>query len=94
VEAVVDGIKAGARDFGIRVNLIGILSRTYGPDIAMKELDALLSQTRAICALDLAGDELGFPAGLFIEHFRRAREAGWHTIAHAGEIDGPDSMGP
>lgn len=92
VEAVVDGIKAGARDFGIRVNLIGILSRTYGPGIAMKELDALLSQTRAICALDLAGDELGFPAGLFIEHFRRAREAGWHTIAHAGEIDGPDSI--
>ena len=34
VEAVVDGIAAGQRDYGVKVNLIGILSRTYGPDIA------------------------------------------------------------
>ncbi len=47
VEAVVDGIVAGIHDFGLKVNLIGILSRTYGPDTARKELEALLSQRRA-----------------------------------------------
>ena len=92
VEAVVDGTVAGIRDFGVKVNLIGILSRTYGPETASKELEALLSQSRAITALDLAGDEAHFPAEWFQEHFRCAREAGWHVTAHAGEIAGPESI--
>jgi adenosine deaminase len=92
VEAVVDGIAAGVRDFGMKVNLIGILSRTYGPEIASKELLALLSQRKTIAALDLAGDEAHFPAEWFREHFRRARDAGWHVTAHAGEITGAFSI--
>ena len=92
VEAVVDGIAAGVRAFGVNVNLIGILSRTYGPEIAFKELEALLSRREAITALDLAGDEANFPAEWFTEHFRRARDAGWHVTAHAGEIMGADSI--
>jgi adenosine deaminase len=92
VEAVVDGIATGGRDFGVMVKLIGILSRTYGPETTAKELDALLSQSRAIIALDLAGDEAHFPAKWFREHFRRAREAGWHLTAHAGEFTGAESI--
>jgi adenosine deaminase len=92
VEAVVDGIAAGVRAFGVKVNLIGILSRTYGPGIAFKELEALLSQREAITALDLAGDEAHFPAEWFTEHFRRARDNGWHVTAHAGEIMGAVSI--
>ena len=92
VEAVVDGIAAGVSDFGVKVNLIGILSRTYGPEPAAKELEALLSQRERITALDLAGDEAHFPAEWFREHFRRARDAGWHVTAHAGEIAGPESI--
>jgi len=37
VEAVIDGIAAGERDFMVHANLIGILSRTYGPETAMLE---------------------------------------------------------
>ena len=92
VEAVVDGIAAGQRDFGVKVNLIGILSRTYGPDIAAMELEALLTERDRITALDLAGDEAHFPARLFQEHFRRARDTGWHVTIHAGEIAGPESI--
>jgi len=92
VEAVVDGIKAGRRDFGIPVNLIGILSRTYGQKTAAKELDALQSQRDHIVALDLAGDEANFPGEWFCEHFRRAKQAGWQVTAHAGEIAGPESI--
>ncbi len=76
----------------LKVNLIGILSRTNGPNIAAKELDALLSQSKAITALDLAGDEANYPAEWFREHFHTARDAGWHITAHAGEIAGPDSV--
>jgi adenosine deaminase len=91
-EAVVDGVQAGARDFGLRTNLIGIISRTYGPLIGAKELDALLTQREAIAALDLAGDEANFPGELFREHFRRARDAGWQFTVHAGEADGVNSV--
>ena len=92
VESVVDGIAAGQQEFGLKVNMIGILSRTYGPDIALQELEALLSQRGRITALDLAGDEAHFPASWFREHFRRARQAGWHITVHAGEIAGPESI--
>jgi adenosine deaminase len=92
VESVVAGTSAGQREFGLKVNLIGILSRTYGADIATKELKALLSQREHITALDLAGDEAHFPAEWFREHFLRARLAGLHITAHAGEIAGPESI--
>jgi adenosine deaminase len=91
-EAVVDGVEAGARDFGISCNLIGIISRTYGPIICNKELDSLLSQRDHIIALDLAGDEAKFPGGLFLKHFKRARDAGWKFTVHAGEADGAHSI--
>ncbi len=92
VEAVCDGVAAGQRDFAMHANLIGILSRTYGPDVAWKELAALLTQRERIVALDLAGDEAHFPGELFVEHFRKGREAGWQITVHAGEIAGPHSI--
>ncbi|MEY2485910.1 MAG: adenosine deaminase [Verrucomicrobiota bacterium] len=92
VEAVVEGVNEAAQATGVRVNLIGILSRTYGVEIAKKELAALLTQREAIVALDLAGDEANFPPRLFTEHFRRARDAGWRVTIHAGESAGPESV--
>lgn len=92
VDAVVEGVAAGRRDFDQRVNLIGILSRTYGVDIAWKELAALLHRRDAIAGLDLAGDEANWPGELFVEHLCRAREAGWHLTVHAGEADGAASI--
>jgi adenosine deaminase len=92
VEAVVDGVRAASRDFGLRANLIGILSRTYGAQIARRELEALLEHRDQLVALDLAGDERRQPCALFVEHFRRARDAGWAITCHAGEADGPASV--
>jgi adenosine deaminase len=92
VEAVIDGVKIGSRDFGVKTNLIGILSRTYGPVNCKKELQALLTHKTDIIALDLAGDELNFDGELFVEHFRIARDAGWHSDPHAGEVCGPSSI--
>jgi adenosine deaminase len=92
VEAVIDGVDSGMQQTGMRVKLIGILSRTYGVDTAQKELDALLTQRDRITALDLAGDEANYPAALFKDHFRRAREAGWAVTVHAGESAGAESI--
>ncbi len=90
--AVVSGIEEGRAATGVKVNLIGILSRTYGVDTAAKELEALLTQKEFIVALDLAGDEAAFPARLFEKHFRKGRDAGWHITVHAGESAGPESV--
>ena len=73
VEAVIAGVKEGSRDFNVEARLIGILSRTFGEAACEEELEALLAHRDGITALDLAGDELGFPGNLFMEHFRRAR---------------------
>ncbi len=92
VEAVLDGIHTGSCEFDIKVNVIGILSRTYGPESTSVELDALLTHRDQIVALDLAGDEVNQPGELFKDHFRRAREAGWRITVHAGEGTGPESI--
>lgn len=91
-EAVVDGVKSGTRDFSVKTNLIGIISRTYGPEASQKELEALLQQRDHIVALDLAGDEANWSGELFIEHFQKARDAGWQITVHAGEAAGPESI--
>src|SRR5262249_48403694 len=88
VEAVADGAWRGARDFGVRVNLIGIMSRTFGVESCTRELEALLAHRGAFIALDLAGDEARVPGELFVEHFRRGRDAGWRITVHAGEAAG------
>ncbi|MHB0988522.1 MAG: adenosine deaminase [Bellilinea sp.] len=92
VEAVVDGVEAGVRDFGVPVQIIGILSRTYGAEIGHKELAALLTFREHLVGVDLAGDEANFPAHLFTSHFKQVRDAGLHVTVHAGESDGPGSI--
>ena len=92
VAAVIDGTRSGMQDFPVRVNLIGILSRTFGAPTCHLELDALLAFKDEIAALDLAGDELGYPAPMFVEHFTQARDAGWAITVHAGEAAGPESI--
>ncbi len=91
-EATCDGAARAARDFDMTVKMIGILSRTYGPEAAWRELDALLANRDRLVALDLAGDEVGMPGELFVPHFRRGRDAGWCITIHAGEAGGAASV--
>ena len=92
VESVIQGIATARRDIGLPVNLIGIISRTYGTEIARRELAALLEWEDQIVAIDLAGDEAAFPGELFIDHLEIARDAGWKVTIHAGESSGPASV--
>ena len=92
VEAVVDGVEEGQRTFDVKVKLIGILSRTYGTEVAWRELEALLTCSDRLVALDLAGDEANYPGELFVDHVRRAKDAGLRITIHAGEAAGPESI--
>ena len=92
VAAVIEGAAAGADEFGTKVKLIGIISRTYGPEAGWRELEALLSRRDHLAALDLAGDEANWPAEQFVRHFRKASDVGWQITVHAGEAAGPESI--
>ena len=92
VAALVEGVTQGALETGVKVNLIGILSRMFGAEAAMQELQALLTQRDHLVGMDLAGDEANYPGDLFVQHFRLAREAGWQITAHAGEAAGAESI--
>jgi adenosine deaminase len=89
---VIEGLDEGSRASGLPVGAIGVLSRTYGVEACREELDGLLTRADRIVALDLAGDELNFPCELFVDHFRRARDAGWPVTVHAGEAAGPENV--
>ena len=91
-QSVLEGVEDGRRDFGIPVGLIGILSRTYGAETAMRELDVILSYRDNFIGIDLAGDEIHYPGDLFVPHFRRARDQGLQITVHAGEAAGPESI--
>ncbi|MGJ8580867.1 MAG: adenosine deaminase [Psychromonas sp.] len=92
VEAVIAGVADGSRDFNVKTNLIGIMSRSYGSEACQIELDGLLSQKDKLVAVDLAGDELGKPGGLFVNHFKQVRDAGLRVTVHAGEAAGAESI--
>ncbi|MEY2584650.1 MAG: adenosine deaminase [Verrucomicrobiota bacterium] len=92
IEGVAAGIAEGVAATGVQVNLIGILSRTYGAEVCHQELEALLAYRKHFVALDLAGDEANFPAPLFVDHFKKGRDAGWRITVHAGEAGGPQSV--
>ena len=92
VESVINGVAEARNKNGMKANLIGIISRTYGTETAYRELNALLGYSEKIQGIDLAGDEAAFPGDLFVEHLKIARDAGWMVTIHAGESSGPESV--
>jgi adenosine deaminase len=95
-EAVIDAVAAGvaeARSLAdLPVGLIGILLRDLGPDSALPQVDSILRRGEHFRAIDIAGNEAGYPARLFAPAYDRAREAGLRLTAHAGEAAGPESV--
>lgn len=93
VEAACDALEEARGKIPVRAKLIGIIARDYGPETGRIELAAAIrGRDRGVVALDLAGDEAGHPGDLFVRHFAEAREAGLHTLAHAGEAAGAASV--
>lgn len=92
VAAVIDGINTGLKQFPIKINLIGILSRSFGVECCQIELNGILAHKEAITGLDLAGDEKNYPGELFVDLFKRARNADLRITVHAGEAAGTESV--
>ncbi len=93
-ETVLNGIRRGldeAREkLGISSRLILCFLRHLSAAAAQRTLDQALSHKDAICAVGLDSSEVGHPPSTFSEVFRHAREAGFLTVAHAGEEGPPE----
>jgi adenosine deaminase len=78
---------------GLEARLILCTLRHFTPAQSMATA-RLVEQFRGsrVVALDLAGDEAGFPIDAHIDAFRYAREQGYRRTAHAGEACGPQSV--
>jgi len=81
------------RETGMQAGLILCTLRhfTEAQSILTAELVQKFRGSRVV-ALDLAGDEAGFPLDAHIGAYRYAREHGLFRTAHAGEGLGPESV--
>jgi adenosine deaminase len=93
VEIVNDATDRMIGKTGLEVRLILCTLRhfTETQSVATAVLVKEFKGSRVV-ALDLAGEEAGFPIDNHLEAYRFAREHGLHSTAHAGEALGPDSV--
>lgn len=86
---VCNAVDQAERDLNVRTNLIVQIGRDEDVEVAEQIVDvALAHRDRGVVGLDLAGDEISYPASRFAAVFRRARQAGLNITVHAGEAGG------
>jgi adenosine deaminase len=94
IETVIGGLQRAldeARETnGITSHLIMCFLRHLDEAEAEKTLDLALPHKARIIGVGLDSTELGHPPSKFARVFKRAREAGFRLVAHAGEEGPPD----
>jgi adenosine deaminase len=75
------------------VQLIADVTRNFGVESAMRTAQMALDlQDLGVIGIGLGGDEARYPAELFEDVYAFARKEGLHTVAHAGEAAGAQSV--
>jgi aminodeoxyfutalosine deaminase len=92
-EAIEDARVAAERDFGLVLRWIYDIPGELGLPAADATLGyALEHRVDALVGFGLGGPEIGVPRPQFAPHFERARAAGLHSVPHAGETTGPETI--
>ncbi|MFW6773310.1 adenosine deaminase [Nocardioides sp. CPCC 205120] len=92
-EALEDARVAAERDFGLVLRWIYDIPGESGLPAADATLGfALDHPPDALVAFGLGGPEIGVPRPQFQPHFDAARAAGLHSVPHAGETTGPETV--
>ncbi|MFC7493923.1 MULTISPECIES: adenosine deaminase [unclassified Nocardioides] len=92
-EAIEDARVAVERDFGLVLRWIYDIPGESGVPSADATLAyALDHRTDALVGFGLGGPEVGVPRPQFQPHFDAARAAGLHSVPHAGETTGPETV--
>lgn len=95
-EANFEAIQAAAEPFasrGLRMNWIFDAVRQFGPDAAMRVVDAARHcASKSIVAFGIGGDELSVSTKEFRPVYDQAASIGLHRLMHAGEVGGPEKI--
>ena len=92
-EAIEDARLAAERDFGLVLRWIYEVPGESGIPAADATLGfALDHRPDGLVAFGLGGPEMGVPRDWFVPHFEAARAAGLHSVPHAGETTGPETI--
>lgn len=93
MEAALEGLKEASKECGIFYQVIACAMRHHDAETnirMMKECREFLGD--GLCAVDLAGDEAGFPLKLFGEVFEAARRLDYPFTIHAGECGSAENI--
>ncbi|MEO5665969.1 MAG: adenosine deaminase [Nocardioides sp.] len=92
-EAIEDARVAAERDFGLVLRWIYDIPGESGLPAADATLSYALDHgPTALVGFGLGGPEIGVPRAQFQPHFDAARAAGLHSVPHAGETTGPETV--
>jgi aminodeoxyfutalosine deaminase len=92
-EAIEDARLSAERDFGLVLRWIYDIPGESGLPAADDTLRyALDHRPDGLVAFGLGGPEIGVPRPQFEPHFTAARAAGLHSVPHAGETTGPETV--
>ncbi|HEX9105182.1 MAG TPA: adenosine deaminase [Polyangia bacterium] len=93
VEAVIQGLRAGERDFGVRSGVILCGIRSIDPAMSLRMAELCVAfKNRGVVAFDLAGAEYNYPAKDHKQAFQLILDNNVNCTAHAGEAYGPESI--
>lgn len=92
-EAIEDARRAAELDFGIVLRWCFDIPGEAGLPSAEVTLDAAERlRPDGLVSFGLGGPEIGVPRGQFQPYFDRARAIGLHSVPHAGETTGPETI--
>jgi len=91
VNAVLEGLEEGKKDFGVGYGLIICGMRNMKNTLEMAEL-AVNFRNQGVVGFDLAGEEGGYPPKKHIEAFQFIQRANFNITIHAGEAFGKESI--
>jgi aminodeoxyfutalosine deaminase len=92
--AAIEDARAGAAaDFGVELHWCFDIPGEAGLAAADETLRiALEEQPAGLISFGLGGPEVGVPRPQFKPYFDKARAAGLHSVPHAGETTGPETI--
>ena len=87
-----DGRSRAQREFGVEYRWILDIVRDQPESRHQVAAWAASAQDRGVVGFGLGGTEKGHPPEWFADAYTVAREAGLHSVPHAGEVAGPESV--
>jgi aminodeoxyfutalosine deaminase len=93
LEAIEDARQAASRDHNVELRWIFDIPADFGLPAAEQTASVALDHdVPGLVGFGIGGAERGFPRSMFLDQFDRARAAGLHSVPHAGETTGPETV--